>query len=99
MLIDTLTGGYITKLITNCLLLKVNLSPSFLLALCVCIRREREELTVQLKRQMDEVRAKEEDAVLIEHQQALLMKEQNELYQTVSETGVETVLYNIECAP
>ena len=59
--------------------------------MCVCIRREREELTVQLKRQMDEVRAKEEEAVLIEHQQALLMKEKNELYQAVSETGVEKI--------
>ena len=46
---------------------------------------------MQLKRQMDEVRAKEEEAVLIEHQQALLMKEQNELYQAVSETGVEKI--------
>ena len=46
--------------------------------------REKEELTVYLKRQMNEVRAKEEETILLEQQQSNLLEEQRELYQAVS---------------
>ena len=36
---------------------------------------------------MEEVRAKEEESVLVEQEQALLMEEQDQLYQAVSGVG------------
>ncbi len=46
--------------------------------------REQKELMVHLKRQMDEVRAKEEESIIIEQRQADLIEEQRALYQAVS---------------
>lgn len=45
---------------------------------------ECKELLLQLRKQMEEVRAKEEESVLVEQEQALLMEEQDQLYQAVS---------------
>ncbi len=42
---------------------------------------ECKELLLQLRKQMEEVRAKEEESVLVEQEQALLMEEQDQLYQ------------------
>ena len=46
--------------------------------------REEKFLSEQLKRQMLEVKAKEEESAILEHQQAVVMREQYQLYKAVS---------------
>ena len=46
--------------------------------------REEKLLSEQLKRQMLEVKAKEEESAILEHQQAVVMREQYQLHKAVS---------------